>query len=234
MKFLVVGNLLLLSLILFQIILIYFLIRKNNKVNASLNHLQTNEEKYRDLFENANDAIFILDANQNYIEVNQRATDIFGFSREEFLQMNVKDNIPADQIPKSNEEFLTLFKKGKYEKFIGRQKTKDGRWLDIEVSSSLIVKNGRIAGSRDIVRDITERTEIEKDREALISQLQQAIHEIKTLKEILPLCSFCNQVRDKDGNWRNIDEFIHLNFNASVSHTVCPICMKENYPQFSD
>jgi PAS domain S-box-containing protein len=123
--------------------------------------LRESQEKYRDLFENANDAIFIVDANLNYIDVNKRATEICGFSREEFLTMNITDVIPPEQVPRSQAAFGKLREQRAYEKFVGKTRTKDGRWLDIEVSSSAIVKDGKIIGSRDIVRDITERKRAE-------------------------------------------------------------------------
>ncbi len=121
------------------------------------------EEKYRDLFENANDAIFIVDAGLNYIDVNNKAVELFGYSREEILSMNILDIIPPEQKPRSENEFMKLKNKEPYDKFVGKLKTKDGRWLDVEVSSSPIIKEGRTIGSRDIVRDITDRKRLEEE-----------------------------------------------------------------------
>lgn len=121
------------------------------------------EEKYRDLFENANDAIFIVDADLNYIDVNNKAVEVFGYSREELLSMNILDVIPPEQKPLSEKEFMKLKSKESYDKFVGKIRTKDGRWLDVEVSSSAIVENGKLIGSRDIVRDITDRKRLEEE-----------------------------------------------------------------------
>lgn len=129
--------------------------------------LQTSEKKYRNLFENANDAIFIVDKDLNYLDANKKAEELFGFTKEEFLQMNVTDVIPPSQSRRSDQEFRTLHKEGAYEKFIGKMKTKDGRWLDIEVNSSAIIENDQVVGSRDIVRDISHRLQLE-------TQLRQA------------------------------------------------------------
>lgn len=133
------------------------------------------EERYRDLFENANDAIFIVDADHHYIDVNKKATELFGFSREEFLKMTIADVVPPEQLPKSEAVFLKLRERGRYEKFTGKIRTKDGRWLDVEVNSSAIVKNNRIIGSRDIVRDITERKQAEDALRASENLLQTII-----------------------------------------------------------
>ncbi|MBI5664708.1 MAG: PAS domain S-box protein [Nitrospirae bacterium] len=119
--------------------------------------LRSSEEKYRDLFENAIDPIFILDAEHNFVDMNKSAVKLLGYSREEFLRMKVFDIVPSEQLPVSAQEFEKLQMEGKYEQFTGKVRTKDGRWLDIEVSSSAIVKDGRIVGARDILRDITDR-----------------------------------------------------------------------------
>ncbi|HXX56473.1 MAG TPA: PAS domain S-box protein [Thermodesulfovibrionales bacterium] len=125
--------------------------------------LKESEEKYRDLFENANDAIFIIDSNLRYLDMNKKALDMLGYSREELLTMNTLDIIPKEQVPRSKREFEKLRETGNYEKFIGKVRTKDGRWIDIEVSSSAIVRGGAVVGSRDIVRDITERKRMEEE-----------------------------------------------------------------------
>lgn len=121
------------------------------------------EEKYRDLFENANDAILIVDADLNYIDVNNRAIELFEYSREEMLRMNILDVIPSEQKPRSEKEFKKLKNKEPYDKFVGKLITKSGRRLDIEVSSSPIIKDGKLIGSRDIVRNITDRKRLEEE-----------------------------------------------------------------------
>jgi PAS domain S-box-containing protein len=123
--------------------------------------IKTSEIKYRDLFENANDAIFIIDKNLNYIDANKKAEELFGYTKEEILQINIADVIPSGQSDRSDNTFRKLHTDGEYEKFIGKIKTKDGRWLDIEVNSSAIIENGQVIGSRDIVRDITHRLQLE-------------------------------------------------------------------------
>lgn len=141
--------------------------------------LQVSEEKYRDLFENAIDPIFLLDAEHNFVDMNKRSVELFGYSREEFLHMKVFDIIPPEQVPASSGEFEKLHAMGKYEKFVGKIRTKDGRWLDIEVSSSAIVKDGKIIGSRDIVRDITDRKRSEemlRERGEILERIFNSTH----------------------------------------------------------
>lgn len=62
-------------------------------------------------------------------------------------------------------------------------------------------------------------------------ELQTAIGEIKTLRGILPLCSFCKKIRTAEGTWENVDVYIHTHTEADISHGLCPDCLKEHYPE---
>jgi PAS domain S-box-containing protein len=124
--------------------------------------IKNSEEKYRDLFQNANDAICILDWDLKYKDVNKKTEEMLGYSREELLHMSVYDIIPSEQFPKSEIEFNQLQQKGSYEKFVGKARTKDGRLIDVEVSSSVIKEGTKVIGSRDIIRDITRRVQNEE------------------------------------------------------------------------
>ena len=83
-------------------------------------------------------------------------------------------------------------------------------------------------------KSIAERKEADEEREKLIKELQEALKEIKALQGIIPICSFCKQIRDDKGYWQQVDHYISEHSEAQFSHSICPKCMKENYPQFSD
>ncbi|PLX86824.1 MAG: hypothetical protein C0618_08500 [Desulfuromonas sp.] len=131
-----------------------------------------------DLFENAIDPIFIVDTDFRYRQVNRRAIETFGFSREEFLSMTIFDVIPQEQVPTSKDALEKLKTRGCYEHFIGKMRHKDGSWRDIEVGSSALYRNGEIIGSCDIVRDISLRKAAERQLVDLNRRLeQQALHD---------------------------------------------------------
>ncbi len=60
--------------------------------------------------------------------------------------------------------------------------------------------------------------------------LQQALAEIKTLRGILPICSYCHQIRDDEGIWNQIELYLRDHSEADFSHAICPGCMKEKFP----
>ena len=140
----------------------FVMINDVTQTRRAVEALSQSEEKYRDLFEHANDPIFILDSDLRYVDANKKAIDVLGYSKEELLTMKVTDIIPTEQVSLSEAEFEKLRSQESYE-FVGKVKTKDGRLLDVEVGSSAIIADGQIIGSRDIMRDITERKRMEED-----------------------------------------------------------------------
>ncbi|MFH2043840.1 MAG: PAS domain-containing protein [Pseudomonadota bacterium] len=77
--------------------------------------------------------------------------------------------------------------------------------------------------------DITERKKVEEQREELILQLQQTLDNVKTLKGLLPICSKCKNIRTDKGYWSQIEVYIQTHTDASFTHSMCPVCMKEMY-----
>ncbi|MCK4834997.1 MAG: PAS domain-containing protein [Candidatus Aminicenantes bacterium] len=63
-----------------------------------------------------------------------------------------------------------------------------------------------------------------------ITQLQQALNEVKTLSGLLPICARCKKVRDDSGYWSQIEEYIKEHSEADFSHGICPDCSRELYP----
>ncbi len=119
--------------------------------------LLQSEQKYRNLFENAVDPIFEVDLDLRYVDVNKKAMELTGFTKEELLRRTVMDMIPPEQVPRAAAEFEKLRQRGVHGKFEGKLRTKDGRWLDIEVNSSAIIREGKVIGSQQFVREITGR-----------------------------------------------------------------------------
>jgi len=58
------------------------------------------------------------------------------------------------------------------------------------------------------------------------------LSEIQTLRGILPICSNCKKIRDDKGYWNQIEAYISDHSEAQFSHSICPECAKELYPEF--
>ncbi len=63
-------------------------------------------------------------------------------------------------------------------------------------------------------------------------QLIDYIAEIKILRGFIPICSFCKKIRDDEGYWQALEIYMSKHIEAKFSHGVCPVCIKEHYPEF--
>ncbi len=125
--------------------------------------LRESEEKYRELFENANDIIYIHDLNGRYMTINKTAERVFGYTREEATELSMGKVI----VP----EHMTRAKQAVAEKLAGNARStkyeldvfaRDGHRVTLEVSSRLLTVNGEPIGIQGIARDVTDRKLAEK------------------------------------------------------------------------
>jgi integral membrane sensor domain MASE1 len=76
---------------------------------------------------------------------------------------------------------------------------------------------------------VSERKRIEAKRETLLLELQNAHEDIKALRGLLPMCASCKKIRDDAGYWDDVENYIQTHSKATVTHGICPECMKELY-----
>ncbi len=60
--------------------------------------------------------------------------------------------------------------------------------------------------------------------------LQLALDEVRTLQGIIPICSFCKNVRTDAGEWQQVEAYVRAHSEAKFSHGICPNCMRLHYP----
>ena len=86
--------------------------------------------------------------------------------------------------------------------------------------------------NENLIEEMQERMEIEREREKLIVELRTLLAEVKTLTGMLPICCSCKKIRDDQGYWRQIETYLQDHSNAEFSHGICPECAKKLYPDF--
>lgn len=79
-------------------------------------------------------------------------------------------------------------------------------------------------------RIVEERDKLTKEREKLIVELRDTLDKVKTLRGLLPICSSCNKIRDKKGEWTHVDVYISDHSDAEFTHGYCPDCVKKQFP----
>jgi len=159
--------------------------------------LLESKNNYQDIFNTAHDALIVNDELGRIIQANKSSETIFGYSREEFLHMSVADLISGEP-PYSFPEALKLieksFKEGTQEfEWLSKRKNGESFWTEIAITPTSVVGERRVLA---VIRDITERKEIEHMKEAMLSTIS---HEMRSpLTAMLGFLEYVidNQVED--------------------------------------
>ncbi|MCP4575269.1 MAG: PAS domain S-box protein [Deltaproteobacteria bacterium] len=138
--------------------------------------LLSSEEKYRTILESIGDGYFEVDIAGNLTFFNDSFCRIVGYSEDELMGTNYKDNTDKEAGAQIFQIFNRVHRTGKPIKGIRHSfERKDGRKVHIEVSVSLINNSeGRRIGFRGITRDVTEKEAADEERLMLEDQLHQA------------------------------------------------------------
>jgi hypothetical protein len=134
--------------------------------------------------------------------------------------------------------------------------TRDNRFVDNPLVTSspnirfyagapLIDRDGFALGSLCVIdrtpRVLTERqlTVLQALARQIISHLELsraaaglacALEDIKTLRGLLPICAHCKEIRNDDGYWEGVENYIAAHTDATFSHGICPNCLKVHFP----
>ncbi len=139
-----------------------------HEVSSKVLQLQESEEKYRVLFEDASDAIVIVDfATRRFLDSNRQAELLIGYSKEELLMRRVTDFWSRKDEKRLAQHLLrAVEKRGSIDLQKRQIFRKDGRALWIEINASVIEYHGQQVALA-IIRDVSQRRQIELEKEVL-------------------------------------------------------------------
>lgn len=144
--------------------------------------LRESEHRYRTLFENASDAIFIYDLEKNFIQINRVACDRLGYSREELLQMTILDINSSEFHEKISSDIDQLQNTGDLQNenftiFETVHLKKDGTKIPVEVNTRIIEYDNQPV-VLCTARDITDRKKAEERIKASLEEKEILLKEI--------------------------------------------------------
>jgi len=131
-------------------------------VNEKVKEIKESEAKYRELINSMNDTAWVIDLDAKFIDVNDAAVKVLGYSRNELLSMGLAD-IDASLTVKQIRGLVRRMLADQVQVFETTHTTKEGKIIPVEISSSLVTYRGKQV-VLSIARDITER---KKSEEAL-------------------------------------------------------------------
>lgn len=146
--------------------------------------LVESEERYRDLFENANDLIQSVNPSGRFLYVNRAWRETLGYSEAEIVNMSIFDIIHPEFKQSSLQRFYRVLSGEKFGQIITIFVTKDGQTIFLEGNINCKFVEGHPVAIRGIFRDVTQRVAVE---EALRYQQKETE---RLLLNILPVTIF--------------------------------------------
>ena len=136
--------------------------------------LRKSEEKYRALFEDSRDAIYLNNQEGELIDFNLSTLELFGYSREEMLGTNTKSVfVNPDKYERRQDE---IAKKGSVREFKAKLRKKDGTEMDCLITSTVRqAKDKSKLGYQGMIRDISELVSSRKQIETTLNDLRKAL-----------------------------------------------------------
>ncbi|MFP4459717.1 MAG: PAS domain S-box protein [Candidatus Zixiibacteriota bacterium] len=156
-----------------------------SRLKKAENALAKSEEKYRSLFENSNDMIFIAKPNGQFIDINRAGLELLGYDNlEEIMKINIKDIII------DNSKRIEYEKKMKEDGYVKDMhfsfKCKNGNIIEVvESSNTLKDDNGEILAFRGIIRDVTQQIQDQRLLKKIIKELDNTNKQLKITQNSL-------------------------------------------------
>ncbi|MGQ9625509.1 MAG: PAS domain S-box protein [Anaerolineae bacterium] len=148
------------------------------ELEAVAEQLRASENNYRDLFENASDAILVQDMEGHIVAANRALARLTGYDRQELMNMDFTQLL--------SEEDRAIVEELQSKCFIGQEieqpyelrlRRKDGSEAIIELGARCIFSNGQSTGLQYIIRDVTEQRRLNENMRFYIKQITKAQEE---------------------------------------------------------
>ncbi len=141
---------------------------------AALGRLQVSEARYRDLFENAIDLVYVQALDGGILAFNQAGLDMTGYRLDEILRMNVMDLMGPEDAERAR-ALLARMLRGEQprELFSFELIRKNGTRAELECGVRLIRKDGRAVSVQGVARDVTERRKLERRQAAFVEIVKE-------------------------------------------------------------
>lgn len=202
------------------------------------------EKQYKIIEKSIVDVIWVVDIEKmslTYISPSIEA--ISGFTVDQIQGIPIKDQLEPKAYNKAMGYLAEGHRKFKMGKNVKRKaefelRHKDGSSYWVEITAKFFKGDDDRTQLFGVMRNISKQHRIQEERDELISKLEESLSQQKVLEAenemlrgLLPICSGCKMIRDEDGKWWHVEEYVSLHSEADFSHTICPPCKKTIYPE---
>ena len=226
--------------------------RMIDRVRESIHALESSEkialaekEKAQAYMDTAMVVFLVLDLAGQITLINRHGLDVLKYEEHEIMGKNWFDTcVPKPERSAGIRNYKNALPRSDTADsfFESRVITRYGKVLIMEWRNThLYDDQGNVTGMLWSGIDVTEKkqneAELERHRHQLedlvrerTAELEDALDNIKTLKGIVPICSHCKKIRDDQGYWNQLEDYMAKHSDADFSHGICPDCLKKYYP----
>jgi len=190
---------------------------------------QLTAQEYRELVEQAPILIWRADLTMGCDYFNERWLEFTGRTMAQEAGNGWAEGVHPDEFDRCLKIYTTAFARRQIFEMEYRLRRWDGVWRWIfDRGVPFNNANGEFAGYIGSCIDITERKDAQ---EAL--RIAQA-NELKTLRQLLPICAACKKIRNDHGYWDQVEAYFHVRDAIDFTHSICPDCSKRLYGDIDD
>ncbi len=179
--------------------------------------------------------VFYKDADNVYLGCNEKFAEFLKMDRSKIIGKGVYDIAPAYLADKYHQMDMELFANPGVQVYEAEVADEDNK-----ISTVLFHKatycdtHGRVAGMIGLIFDVSELRQVEREREQVVSELQDALAQVKTLGGFLPICASCKKIRDDSGYWQKLETYLKKSTDVDFSHSICPSCSEKLFEEYAD
>ena len=195
--------------------------------------LRKSEERFQKFMNSGPAVAYVKDAAGRFVYVNEplarrfenRVDDWLGRTDAEVIGQESAANVVEHDLTVLNDETTVIA-----EEVVP---TPDGKVRCWQSHKFLLHDDQGQKQVGGISFDITTRKAAEQERERLVSELREALAQVKTLSGFLPICASCKNIRDDAGYWQGIESYLSEHSDVEFTHGICPTCVTKLYPEFA-
>ena len=193
--------------------------------------LESIEGKFLDFLEGVPDSMVLSDFKGRIVLVNANAERMFGYSRGELIGKEVEILMPTQFRTRHRHHRATCYANPGVRPMGVAQVLpalrKDGAEFLVEINLNPV----EIGGHRLVWSAIRSVS----DREHIFAQVRAAVDSaLISLRSLIPICAWCNRIRDEHGVWEQLEQFIESHSEAKFTHAMCPDCLRKLDPANHD
>lgn len=185
--------------------------------------LKKSEATFRDLFDHAPVAYFLIGLDGVIHRCNEAAGRLFETTAELLVGTPVVD-LYADSSEGKERAVAIMATVSTGESLQGEElELRTSRWARL-YTRPVLDEDGEVVLSRGALVECTREKQLMIEQEITISRMREALRRVNNLEGLLGVCAWCKKVRDEDEKWLQLESYIAQHTEQHVTHSICPAC----------